>query len=128
MRAVNMEGKTEPFVAKHRHILLLSIGVTSEKLSTYEAARFAWKVDVTKARRAELVLAHVKGVVVGVYLPTKWLEATKENFPDHEATHTNVRWGFEGVEADAAIKNNYIGKRVPDRYPLTQNPVMYIDT
>ena len=65
----------EPFVPRHRHILLLSVGVMSEKLSTYDAVRFAWNLNVTRARNAELVLAHVKGVVAGVYIPTKWMEA-----------------------------------------------------
>jgi uncharacterized protein len=121
------EVQAEPFVPRHRHILLLSIGVMSEKLSTYDAVRFAWKVNPTRAREAELVLAHVKGEVLGVYIPTRWMEATKENFPEHKATHKNVRWGFEGAEADEATKNNYLGKRVPDQYQLTQNPVLYID-
>jgi len=119
------EVQAKPFVPRHS-LLLLSIGVMSEKLSTYDAVRFAWKLKVNKARNAELVLAHVKGVVVGVFIPTKWMEATKENFPHHVATHKNLRWGFEGVEADEATKNSYLGKRVPDEYPLGQNPVRYI--
>lgn len=121
------EIETDSFVLRHSHVLLLSIGVMSEKLSTYDAVRFAWKINPAKAHRVELVLAHVKGVVIGVYIPTKWMEATKKNFPAHEATHKGVRWGFEGVEADEATKNNYLGKRVPNDYPLTQNPVRYID-
>jgi hypothetical protein len=125
--ATKMEVHAAPFVPMHRHLLLLSIGVMSEKLSTYDAVRFAWKLDPARARKAELVLAHVKGLVVGVFEPTKWMEATKENFPEHEATHNNVRWGFEGVEAHETDKNNYLGKRVPDKYRLTQNPVFYID-
>jgi hypothetical protein len=126
-REMKPEVPVEAFVPKHRHLLLLSIGVTSEKVSTYDAVRFAWKLNPAKAREAELVLAHVKGLVVGVFTPTRWMEATKENFPDLKATHKNVRWGFEGVEADEAHKNNYLGKRVPDQYRLTQNPVLYID-
>ena len=64
------------FVPRHR-LLLLSIGATSEKVSTYDAVRFAWKLSPARAREAELVLAHVKGLVVGVFTPTKWMEATK---------------------------------------------------
>jgi hypothetical protein len=115
----------EQFVPRHR-ILLVSIGVTRGKVDTYDAARFAWKVDPAKAERAELVLAHVQGLVVGVYTPTKWMEATEKNFPKLKATHKNLRWGFEGAEADEGTKNNYMGKRVPDQYALTQNPVRYI--
>jgi len=117
----------EPFVLRHHHILLFSIGVMSKKLSIYDAVRFAWRVNPARAREAEVVLAHVRGLVVGAFTPTEWMEATKKNFPKHEATHNNVRWGFEGVEADEATKKNYVGKRVPDQYPLTQNPVLYID-
>jgi hypothetical protein len=126
--ALEMKSDTQPFMPKHRHILLLSIKVTAENMSVYDAVRFAWRVDPARAREAELVLAHVKGLVVGAFTPTKWMEATKKNFPDHVATHKNVRWGFEGVEAAEATKKNYVGKRVPDQYPLTQNPVLYIDT
>jgi len=125
--AMKTEVHAEPFVLRHRHLLLLSIGLMSEKLSTYDAVRFAWKLDPARARKAELVLAHVKGLVIGVFEPTKWMEATKENFPEHKATHKNLRWGFEGVKAHEADQNNYLGKRVPDKYRLTQNPVFYID-
>jgi hypothetical protein len=56
------------------------------------------------------------------------MEANEENFPELKATHKNLRWGFEGVEVDEATKNNYLRKRVPDQYHLTQNPVLYINT
>ena len=119
------ENQGEQFVPRHR-ILLVSIGVTQGEIDTYDAARFAWRLDRTKADRAELVVAHVQGSVVGVYAPTKWMEANEKNFPKLKATHKNLRWGFEGVEADEATQKYYLGKRVPDQYPLTQNPVRYI--
>jgi hypothetical protein len=73
------------------------------------------------------VLAHVKGLVVGVFTPTKWMEASKENFPEHKATRKNVRWGFEGVEAGEADKEQLLGQACAYQYRLTQNPVLYID-
>jgi hypothetical protein len=126
-REMRTEVQAEPFVPRHR-ILLVSIGLTQGKVNTYDAARFAWRVDRVRAERAELVLAHVQGLVVGVYAPTKWMEANEKNFPKLKATHKNLRWGFEGAEADEGTKSNYLGKRVPDQYHLTQNPVLYIDT
>jgi hypothetical protein len=125
-REMKAEVHAEPFVPRHR-ILLVSIGLTQGKENTYDAARFAWRVDRLRAERAELVLAHVQGLVVGVYVPTKWMEANEKNFPKLKATHKNLRWGFEGGEADEQIKNNYLGRCVPDQYRLTQNPVRYID-
>jgi hypothetical protein len=68
-------------------------------------------------------------VVKGVFVPIEWMEATKENFPEHEATHKNIRWGFVGVEAGDTIEEAYLGKRVPDQYRKrgSANPVRFID-
>jgi hypothetical protein len=86
-RAMKTAVSAEPFVPRHHQILLLSIGVMSEKLSIYDAVRFAWRGDPAKARDAVLMLAHVKGVVLGAFTPTKWMEATEKNCPKHVATH-----------------------------------------
>jgi hypothetical protein len=69
-REMKTEVHTAPFAPRHR-ILLVSIGVTQGKVNTYDAARFAWRVDRLRAERAELVLAHVQGLVVGIYRPIK---------------------------------------------------------
>lgn len=49
--------------------------------STYDAVRTAWKVEVNRARNYNLVLAHVRGMVIGAFRPKQpWIEAARENF------------------------------------------------
>ncbi len=118
----------EPLLPMHR-LLLISIGNTfyQEGKSVYDAVRYAWVLNPDKARQAEFVLAHVQGLVKGVFKPTKWMEATPENFPGFDALNPD-RWGFEGKEADEPIRKEYMGKRLPDKYRArgAANPVRYV--
>jgi uncharacterized protein len=117
----------ETFVPRHR-LLLFSIakGLTRNP-STYDATRFAWHVDKKRADNVELVLGCAQGIVKGVYVPQRWIEATKKNFPYLVATHEGLRWGFEGVEADDATKTIYLGKSVPDSLAIGQIGFRYSD-
>lgn len=118
----------EPLVPRHP-ILLISIGKTfyEEGKDLYDAVRYAWVVSLEKANRATYVLAHVQGLVKGAFQPTKWMKATKENFPGFESGIPG-RFGFEGREADEAVRKLYVGKRIPDRYRArgAANPIRYI--
>lgn len=109
----------------HHKVMLISVNRSAADTPLYEATRFAWKVDPTKARHADVVLATRQGVIVGAFVPSTWLHATSENFPGRETIPG--RFGFVGAEATAAIKNLYVGKRVPDAYrkPGSANPVKY---
>jgi hypothetical protein len=120
----------EPFVPMHP-LLLISIchAFYEPGKSVYDAVRYAWVLNPEKARRAEFVLAHVQGLVKGVFKPIRWMEATKSNFPDPVfAVGVPTRWGFEGEEADEAIRKQYMGKRVPDEYmkPGQRSPLRYV--
>lgn len=119
----------EPFEPKHP-LLLISIGrsYSEEGKSVYDAVRYAWKLNREKAERAEFVLAHVQGLVKGVFKPVQWMKATRMNFPDPVFTNPEpARWGFEGVEADERIRKEYVGKRVPDKFRAkgAANPIRY---
>jgi hypothetical protein len=113
--------------AVFRHeVILIMINRTAIEKSTYEAVRYAWKVDVKKAAATELVLAVRQGMIVGVFVATEWLPATPENFPD--TTETRVgRHGFVGKEAPERISDIYLGKRVPMsmRQRGAANPIRY---
>lgn len=104
-------------------ILVLCVNRTANEEDTYEAVRYAWKLDPKRAEKADYVLALQQGLVIGVFVPKKWLPATKipgrEDFLD--------RWGFVGEEASAIIKEHYLGKRLPDsmRKKGAANPVRY---
>ena len=111
-------------VFKH-NVLMFTINHTASGADIYKAVRFAWKLDIKRAKKAEYVLAMQNGLVVGVFVPKKWLEATKSNFPDRG--DSPGRWGFKGKKAPEDIWNFYIDTRLPDsmRRKGAANPVRY---
>jgi len=105
--------------------LLISVNRSAAETSLYEATRYAWKISKSKAKKAEVVLATIRGLIVGAFVVQDWLEATAANFPGHE--DAPGRFGFIGQEAPAEIRNLYVGKRVPDEYRKrgAANPIKY---
>jgi len=114
----------EPAVFDHK-ALLISVNRSATEASLYEATRYAWKVSLSKAKRADVILSTRQGLIVGAFVASQWLEATAENFPGRETVPG--RFGFIGTGAPDAIKHRYVGKRVPDEYrkPGSANPVRY---
>ncbi len=111
-------------------LLMVSIAKTFPGRNVYDAARFAWRLNVNRACKAKYVLAHVRGLVIGVYKPTEWLSAIPENFPEFpEADVETKRFGFRGTQADAAVNKMYLNKRLPKNYKQkgAMSPVRYID-
>ena len=112
-------------------VLMLNINhtapVADNVYDVYEAVRYAWRLNVDKARTSEFVLAIQQGLVIGVFVPQKWLDATKDNFPGREDWSEGERWGFVGEEAPDEIKKLYLGTRLPDsmRKKGAANPVRY---
>jgi hypothetical protein len=90
-----------------------------------DATRYCWRLNKSRAQQAEVVLATHLGLIIGAFIPRRWLEATRENFPGREPC--DGRYGFEGDEAPYEIKELYIGKRVPDEYrkPGAASPIKY---
>lgn len=125
VREIMARYAAEPAVFGHR-ALLISVNRSTLRRSLYEATRYAWKVDVRKARQAEVILATVQGVIRGAFVADTWLAATPENFPGREAAPG--RWGFTGREAPEALRLAYVGKRVPDsiRKRGASNPIRYV--
>lgn len=115
----------DPAVFQHRALLISVNRSAAGDTSLYEATRYAWKVSLTKAKRAEVILSTRQGLIVGAFVASEWLDATTENFPGREAVPG--RFGFVGTEAPAAIRSLYIQKRVPDEYrkPGSANPIRY---
>lgn len=109
----------------HHNALLISVNRSAVETSLYEATRYAWKLSKTKAKKAEVVLATVRGLIVGAFVAHDWLAATAANFPGRE--DAPGRLGFIGKEAPEEIKKLYIGKRVPDAYRKAgaANPIKY---
>lgn len=108
-------------------MIAISINHSSEEKSPYEAVRYAWKLDRTKVQKAEYVLAVVKGLIVGVFVPYRWLDATPENFPGTPGPRKG-RIGFVGSEAPTEIQALYMRKRLPEKFRRrgAANPVRYL--
>jgi hypothetical protein len=123
-REVVQRYAAEPAVFKHR-ALLISVNRTAEEKSLYEATRYAWKINKTKAERAEVVLATLRGLIVGAFVAEEWLPATPEHFPGREPVPG--RFGFVGREAPADMTDLYVKRSVPDLYRKrgAANPIKY---
>ena len=106
-------------------LILISIGRSfwEEGLTTYEAVSCSWKINVARAKKYKLVLAHDRGKVVGAFRPSGWLPSTPEHFPGRDVP------GRYGEPADAETRELYEGKRVPDEYRRqgAANPVRYCE-
>ena len=110
------EFEAEEFVV-NEPLMCICINKLYYTHSTYDAVRGMWKVSVNRARHYNLVLAHVRGMVVGAFRPEQpWIAATKENFPELLSVDMLDRRGFRGKEAEEEPWNLYVGKRVPARY------------
>lgn len=109
------EYSAEEFVVGDR-LILISIGRLWKKLGVYEAVKGVWKLDMERAKRRKLVLAHVRGVVRGAYKPEedKWWRVTAESHPDQPELWGRI--GFEGSKAEPEVWERYVGKRVPAKY------------
>ncbi|MBI4328482.1 MAG: hypothetical protein HY685_01285 [Chloroflexi bacterium] len=122
------EYAAQPFEAREP-LILISIGQSyvDERRGIYEAVRGVWRINVNRAKHVSLVLAQRRGLVLGAFRPTKWLEATKANFPWLDNDYPD-RWGFVGNPAEQETEDLYLGKRVPDEYRTkrAQNPVRFI--
>ena len=110
----------ETIVFQHK-ALMISVNRSSKDVDLYDAVRFSWRVSVERARKAEVILATVKGIVRGVYEISSWDE--DEEF---EATQ-NSRFGFRGKVAPPAIAQLYLGKKIPEdlRKKGAMSPVRY---
>jgi hypothetical protein len=101
-------------------LLLIIVNKTIENpdLDLYDSVRYSWKISRRRAAKADYVLAVAYGLIVGVFEPEEWMEATQAKFPDIPPKHGNWdhqegRSGFRGRRAPDHIKNLYLRKRVP---------------
>jgi uncharacterized protein len=126
MHAQEIVNRYEARVAEFKHdAIMINVNRSAAETSLYEATRYAWRIDEKKARRAEIVVAVCRGMIVAVFEAEDWLPATPANFPDREAVPG--RYGFIGHEAPSQIRNLYVGKRIPDSYRKkgAANPIKY---
>ncbi|MBS0197355.1 MAG: hypothetical protein JSR77_11410 [Planctomycetes bacterium] len=119
------EYAAEPAVFRHDAILISVNRSALAETSLYEATRYAWKISLAKAKKAEVILATMQGIIKGAFVADQWLEATAANFPGRQGVAG--RYGFIGHDAPKDIERAYVGKRVPDEYRKrgAANPIKY---
>ncbi|MEL6536150.1 MAG: hypothetical protein AAFQ98_12110 [Bacteroidota bacterium] len=107
-------------------VMLIKINRSLDRALRYDATRYAWRINVARARAAEYILSVTHGVIQGVFVAQDWREATRQNFPGFPEAPAG-RHGFVGVEAPDYIQEHYVNKRIPDRFSQkgASNPVMY---
>ncbi|GMN89055.1 hypothetical protein fsci_05410 [Francisella sciaenopsi] len=115
----------ESLDVKETKLLVITINRTILEKDIYDAVRFAWKVDVKRAKKAEYVLAAENGIVIGVFEPKEWLEANKENFPDINEDVLD-RYGFKGEDVSKMFEKEYMYKRV-EKKKGASNPIYYLN-
>ena len=105
--------------------LMINVNRTATADTLYEATRFAWRLSVHKAQKAEVVLSVRHGIIIGVFVAENWLPATRENFPLREPVPG--RYGFVGERASSEIEKIYLGKKLPEHYRKkgASNPIKY---
>ncbi len=94
-------------------------------VSIYDAARYAWRTNLRRAKKIDYVLAVEGGRIIGVFVPTEWLSAIPENFPNFPDTKPG-RIGFRGYEAPAEAQVLYLGERAPAKKRGDQREFHYL--
>jgi hypothetical protein len=84
-----------PAVFRHK-AMLISVNKSAAQTSLYEATRYAWKVRLSKAQQAEVILATLQGLIGGAFVAQEWLPATSANFPGREERTGPVRVRWRG--------------------------------
>jgi len=125
MHATEIINRYSAQVAEIAHkAIFINVNISAdEDISLYEATRKAWRMSIHRARKAELVLANYKGLIIGVFVPEKWYHSDLNG----QSSKVSNRIAFEGREADAYLKKLYKGKQVPDSYRKkgAANPIKY---
>ncbi len=91
-------------VDKNDKIICVNISRTfdlNERIDNYDRARHYWKISLPRARKANLVLATVHGIVKAVFKPYRWYLTNSTQYPG--------TYEFEGEEI---TDSPYLGKCV----------------
>lgn len=113
------------------NIMAINVRISTgeEGKSIYDAVRFAWRISLDRANRADFVFAVTNGICKEVFVPgAPWLPATKENFPLLTNEDIPGRYGFVGTRAAENILALYKNKQLPEamqRRKGMASPVLY---
>lgn len=100
----------------------------SSREELYHQVRFSWRINRSRAQKADYVLAVARGIILGAFEVDYWRPATKDNFPDITRDDPN-RSAFSGRIAADEIWDHYVGERGKrlglDTLRHVQNPIRY---
>lgn len=85
-----------------------------ERPNIYECTRKYWRLNVRRAKNADLALGICSGIIIGVFKPLRWYKS--EGYPG--------RWEFDGEEIE---NSSYLNMDISAFMGKRQNPVMYIN-
>lgn len=107
-------------------VMMITINRTIKEIPLDKAIRAAWKASMSRAKKAEYVLAVERGLIVEVFKPIEWKKALLDDFPEIGIDRPD-RIGFIGDVAEKSIRDQYCNKRIPEKYraPGAANPVKY---
>ncbi len=118
------------------NVIIFRIAKYQEGMSAteiYDLCRRCWKVNVEKARRADLAFAVYKGTILEVYRIEKWVpgHSTQNSIPVSNETirrdKQQGRWEFIGRVAEDNLREKYVGKNVGSFFKRgNQHPFTYI--
>ena len=117
----------EMVMSEQQRLMAINISSSCIERPIEDAVACAWRVSLSRAKRATHILAMIGGVCRDVFVPQCWLPATKENFPQLQEDRSG-RYGFRGARAceeDAAM---FVGKKLPLKYQRRKgmaSPVLY---
>ena len=64
------------------NIILINVNKSADTTQDlYDAVRYAWKISIPRAQKAQFILAVRQGLIIGAYVADQWLAATEGNFP-----------------------------------------------
>ncbi len=127
---INKGAYTMDEIIPEHNLLVVSVKKSiTDGNAVYDAARFAWKLNVDRARKMEFILAHNRGHIIGVFKADEWLPATDDEFADLNQDADPDRWGFVGVVAPSEILLKYFNKKLPEDFIKrgAANPIRFIE-
>ena len=88
----------------------------NQRNDRYECTRYAWPVNLERARKHPYVLSVTRGIVREVYKVDEWHESDRAG-----------RSEFEGHIAEDEVRSIFINKRIPEKYRKKgmARPVLY---
>jgi hypothetical protein len=82
----------------------------------YSRARHGWALDVKRAEKADWIVAHARGIIVGVFVAESWRLSTDPIFAAFPKPETKEAWGFIGSPAPYYAWDSWVGRRIPEKF------------